>query len=96
MLTSGEASSTTFDITLMMFLLRNLTGIQIDNTLPELSSQTGSGVDLTRINVYRNKIAHVGNAQINDTDFSTYWDDISQVTIYGILRFMWTLRLECL
>lgn len=65
----------------MICLIRNLTDIQIGSTLPE-SSQTGLGDDLTRIHVYRNIIAHhVGNAQINDTDFSKYWDDISQVTI---------------
>lgn len=64
----------------MICLIKNLTEIEIGSTLPE-SSQIGLGDDLTRIYLYRNIIAHVGNAQINDTDFSKYWDDISQVTI---------------
>ncbi|XP_052082660.1 uncharacterized protein LOC127720221 [Mytilus californianus] len=76
----GEASSKNFDITLMMCLIRNLTEIQIGNTLPQLSL-TSLSDDLTRINFYRNRIAHVQDATINDTDFSKYWDDITQAII---------------
>ncbi|XP_052082662.1 uncharacterized protein LOC127720222 [Mytilus californianus] len=76
----GEISSQNFDITLMMFLIRNLTEITISSILP-LPFQIGLSDDLTRIHFYRNKIAHVEDATISDTDFSKYWDDITEAII---------------
>lgn len=64
----------------MMFLIRNLTEITIGNILP-LPSQIGLGDDLTRILLYRNIFAHIEDAPISDTDFTKYWDDLTQVKI---------------
>lgn len=64
----------------MMLLIRNLTEITISSVLP-LPFQMGLGDDLSRIHFYRNKIAHVDDATISDTEFTKYWDEITQVTI---------------
>ncbi|CAC5421615.1 unnamed protein product [Mytilus coruscus] len=76
----GEISSQNFDITLMMLLIRNLTEITISSILP-LPSQISLCDDLTRIHFYRNKIAHVEDATISETDFTKYWDDTTQAII---------------
>lgn len=60
--------------------MRNLTEITISSILP-LPSQMGLGDDLSRIHFYRNKIAHLDDATISVTEFTKYWDDITQVTI---------------
>ncbi|CAG2230421.1 unnamed protein product [Mytilus edulis] len=73
----GEISSQNFDITLMMLLIRNLTEITISSILP-LPFQMGLGDDLSRIHFYRNKIAHVDDATLSDTEFTKYWEDITQ------------------
>ncbi|XP_063408943.1 uncharacterized protein LOC134692421 [Mytilus trossulus] len=78
--TKGAISSQSFDITLMMLLIRNLTEITISSILP-LPSQVGLSDDLARIHFYRNKIAHVEDATISDTDFTKYWDEITQAII---------------
>ncbi|CAC5389372.1 unnamed protein product [Mytilus coruscus] len=52
---SGTPSSETFDLTLMICLIRNLTKIQIEDELPFMGNDV-VGADLTTIKYYRNKI----------------------------------------
>ncbi|CAC5394571.1 unnamed protein product [Mytilus coruscus] len=73
----GKASSTKFDLTLMICLIRHLTTIQISDRLPH-SNDTNEGADLSRIKFYRNEIVHSDDGILSDTDFQSYWKDISQ------------------
>jgi hypothetical protein len=78
---SGEQpSSKDFDITLMICLLRNLIPIDImDNRLPS-ATDTSLRADLSRIKYYRNIIVHqCDDALIDDTDFESYWNDVTPV-----------------
>ncbi|CAC5367191.1 unnamed protein product [Mytilus coruscus] len=76
----GIPVSSTFDITLMICLIRNLTSIQISDSLP-LQVNTNLGADLSRIKYYRNQIAHCDDGILDDQTFHTYWDDICQALI---------------
>ena len=74
-----QPSSKDFDITLMICLLRNLIPIDImDNKLP-LETDTSWTADLSRIKYYRNIIVHCNNALVDDTDFESYWNDVTPV-----------------
>jgi hypothetical protein len=77
---SGEQpSSKDFDITLMICLLRNLIPIDImDNRLPS-ATDTSLRADLSRIKYYRNLIVHYNDALVDDTDFESYWNDVTPV-----------------
>ena len=76
---SGEQpSSKDFDITLMICLLRNLTSIAIMDRLPS-ATDTSLRADLSRIKFYRNKIVHCNSALVDDTDFESYWNDVTPV-----------------
>ena len=78
---SGEQpSSKDFDITLMICLLRNLIPIDImDNRLPS-ATDTSLRADLSRFKYYRNIIVHeCDDALVNDTDFESYWKDVTPV-----------------
>ena len=76
---SGEPSSKDFDITLMICLLRNLMHIDImDNRLPS-ATDTSLKADLSRIKFYRNMIVHCDSTLVDDTDFESYWNDVTPV-----------------
>lgn len=79
---TGVASSKTFDLTLMICLLRNLASIEVGDKLP-LSSVINEAADLSRIKYYRNKFAHHDGCMVTNTDFEIYWSDIWQVTKYS-------------
>ncbi|XP_052064357.1 uncharacterized protein LOC127704365 [Mytilus californianus] len=72
--------SKTFDITLMITLLRNLTPMIPPaggyDQLPA-TTETTPGADLARIKYYRNFLAHLDDGKIDITFFNTAWDDIS-------------------
>ena len=78
-----QPSSKDFDITLMICLLRNLIPIDImDNRLPS-ATDTSLRADLSRIKYYRNIIVHkCDDALVNDTDFESYWKDVTPVIHY--------------
>ncbi|CAG2217418.1 unnamed protein product [Mytilus edulis] len=72
--------SKTFDITLMITLLRNLATIsppacEFDD-LPS-ATETMLGADLTRIKYYRNYMAHLGYGKIDTSFFNTAWNNIT-------------------
>jgi hypothetical protein len=74
-----QPSSKDFDITLMICLLRNLMPIDImDNRLPS-ATDTSLRADLSRIKFYRNMIVHCNSALVDDTDFESYWNDVTPV-----------------
>ena len=76
---SGEPSSKAFDITLMICLLRNLIPIDIMDILPS-ATDTSLRADLSRIKYYRNIIVHeCDDALVNDTNFESYWKDVTLV-----------------
>lgn len=77
-----------FDITLMMTLLRNLTSINPSHDgfdrLPK-STETTLGADLARIKFYRNRLAHLDDAKIDQVSFITDWNDVTSVCIALLL-----------
>jgi hypothetical protein len=75
---SGEPSSKDFDITLMICLLRNLIPIDIMDRLPSATDKS-LRADLSRIKFYRNIIVHCDSALVDDTDFESYWKDVTPV-----------------
>ncbi|CAG2220280.1 unnamed protein product [Mytilus edulis] len=78
---NGVPDSKTFDVTLMICLIRNLTSINPPvngfDSLP-LPGETTPGSDLARIKYYRNKLAHHDSNTIDSAYFHTAWTDISK------------------
>ncbi|XP_063448361.1 uncharacterized protein LOC134727895 [Mytilus trossulus] len=78
--TNGVPDSTTFDVTLMICMIRNLASIiqPIDgfDRLP-LPVETTPGADLARIKWYRNILAHHESNKMATADFNTAWSNIS-------------------
>ncbi|CAC5365802.1 unnamed protein product [Mytilus coruscus] len=76
----GVSDSKTFDVTLMICLIRNLTSINPPingfDSLPQ-TRETTPGPDLARIKYYRNELAHHDSNTIDTTYFNTAWRDIS-------------------
>ncbi|XP_076108016.1 uncharacterized protein LOC143076203 isoform X4 [Mytilus galloprovincialis] len=87
-ISKGKPSSEKYDITLMINLIRNLTDIQISSKLP-LPTRVSVGDDLSRIQYYRNKIAHMDSFMIEDDDFNIYWEDIAQVNNFQSKQSSW-------
>ncbi|CAG2255519.1 unnamed protein product [Mytilus edulis] len=85
---TGVPESKTFDVTLMICLIRNLTSISHPingfDSLP-LPGESTPGSDLARIKYYRNKLAHHDSNTIDSAYFNTAWGDISNVSINAIL-----------
>ncbi|CAC5411813.1 unnamed protein product [Mytilus coruscus] len=81
---TGVPDSKTFDVTLIICLIRNLTSIISPingfDSLP-LQAETTSGSDLARIKWYRNKLAHPDSNTIDRAHFNTAWGDISDAVV---------------
>ncbi|CAG2237667.1 unnamed protein product [Mytilus edulis] len=77
---SGTVSSTTFDLTLMICLIRHLTPIQIGDIVPH-STDVSAGADLSRLKYYRNKFAHHDGCRLTERDFEIYWSEIFQAIL---------------
>ncbi|XP_076108738.1 uncharacterized protein LOC143076757 [Mytilus galloprovincialis] len=77
---NGVPVSTTFDVTLMICLIRNLTSVTQPingfDSLP-LPVETTPGPDLARIKWYRNILAHHDSNKMATADFNTAWSNIS-------------------
>ncbi|CAC5389376.1 unnamed protein product [Mytilus coruscus] len=76
----GTPSSETFDLTLMICLIKNLTKIQIEDELP-FRGNDNVGAHLTTIKYYRNKIIHSSNRILIDLTFNKWWDETSKAII---------------
>ncbi|CAG2239054.1 unnamed protein product [Mytilus edulis] len=85
---NGVPDSKTFDVTLMVCLIRNLTSINPPingfDSLP-LPGETTPGSDLARMKCYRNKLAHHDSNTIDATYFHTAWTDTSNVSFNATL-----------
>ncbi|XP_076095790.1 uncharacterized protein LOC143066864 [Mytilus galloprovincialis] len=72
--------SKTFDVTLMILLLRNLTPITPPlcgfDHLPSVI-ETTPAADLARIKHYRNHLAHLDDGKLDTGFFNTAWNDIT-------------------
>ncbi|XP_063402201.1 ankyrin-2-like [Mytilus trossulus] len=73
---NGVPESKMFDITLMITLLTNLTGLNHYGKLPLVTDITVSA-DLGRVKYYRNLIAHNKDGKLENTFFIKAWNDIS-------------------
>ena len=62
----------------MICLLRNLIPIGIMDKLPSAADES-LAADLSRIKYYRNLIVHCNDALVDDTDFDSYWNDVTSV-----------------
>ncbi|XP_076088574.1 E3 ubiquitin-protein ligase DZIP3-like isoform X2 [Mytilus galloprovincialis] len=76
----GEPNSETFDVTLMVALLRNMADLPEPTTgydqLPSSTDKTPMA-DVARIKHYRNQLAHLKDGKIQSELFSTAWEDIN-------------------
>ncbi|CAC5364245.1 unnamed protein product [Mytilus coruscus] len=105
----GSPDSKTFDVTLIILLLRNLTDLKppkrgFDN-LP-LASDTTPSADLATIKYYRNYIAHIEDGKIESSFFTKAWQDIIGVSKcihmelfssrrrFGIVVFLSSFKIE--
>ncbi|XP_052103708.1 uncharacterized protein LOC127737213 [Mytilus californianus] len=72
--------SKSFDVTLMILLMRNLTPMNpplcgFDKLPSDL--ETTQAADLARIKHYRNELAHLQNCKVDTAFFTTAWTDIT-------------------
>ena len=82
---SGSPDSNNFDITLLTILLRNICGLPPPttgwNAMPP-PSDTSVSAEILRIKMIRNEVyGHISKAQLDDTEFETLWQQISQPLI---------------
>ena len=81
----SSVSSTNFDITLLMVLLRNICGLVRpatgwDNLPP--AADTTTEADIVRIKCYRNTVyGHASEASVDDATFNQYWKDIQDTLV---------------
>ncbi|PFX13475.1 NLR family CARD domain-containing protein 4 [Stylophora pistillata] len=81
----SPVSSTTFDITLLTVLLRNICGLSPPATgWDHLPPDTNKSItdDIARIKYYRNTVyGHASQASVDDTGFSSYWKEIREALV---------------
>lgn len=68
-----------FDVTLLITLLTNFSEIHHCKDKLPLVTDTTPRADLTRIKYYRNWISHNKDEKIDNSFFSTTWEDIIEV-----------------
>ena len=82
---TGVPNSKTFDVTLMICLIRNLTSVTPPingfDKLP-LPGETSPGSDLARIKWYRNILAHHDSNTMPTGDFNTAWTNVVDVSTF--------------
>ena len=79
---AGGPDSKTFDVTLLVILLRNICGLPTPvagwNTMPPVSD-TSISANILRIKMFRNEVyGHIPSAQYDDMTFQKLWQEISQ------------------
>ena len=82
---ASSVSSATFDITLLMVLLRNICGLRPPATgwgnLPSEDDESLEA-DIMRIKYFRNTVyALAGQASVNDATFNTHWQNMREVLV---------------
>ncbi len=78
-------SSASFDITLLMVLLRNICSLHAPATgwdsLPPPADRSKEA-NIARVKYYRNTVyGHASQASVDDATFNTYWQDISNALV---------------
>ena len=81
----SSVSSASFDITLLMVLLRNICGLAAPATgwdsLPAATDVTLEA-DIARIKYFRNTVyAHAEHASVDNATFNTYWSEIRDALV---------------
>ncbi|XP_078358279.1 uncharacterized protein LOC144643036 [Oculina patagonica] len=81
----SSVSSASFDITLLMALLRNICGLHAPITgwdsLPP-PADTSREANIARVKYYRNTVyGHASQASVENVTFNTYWQDISNALV---------------
>ncbi len=79
---SCTPDSRNFDVTLLTILLRNICGLPSPatgwNVMPP-ASDTSISANIARIKIFRNEVyGHTPIAQLDDTTFETFWQEISK------------------
>lgn len=82
---ASSVSSATFDITLLMVLLRNICGLRPPATgwgnLPSEEDKSLEA-DIVRLKYFRNTVyALAAQASVNDATFNTHWRNIREVLV---------------
>lgn len=82
---ASSVSSATFDLTLLMVLLRNICGLRPPATgwgnLPSEADKSLEA-DIVRIKHFRNAVyAFAAQASVNDATFNTHWQNIREVMV---------------
>ncbi|KAL9982815.1 hypothetical protein ACROYT_G004921 [Oculina patagonica] len=85
-LMSPTVSSTDFDITLLVVLLRNICGLSPPASTvwnnPPLPTDLTEEADIVRIRILRNEVfAHTNGASVDDATFNSYWVSIKEPLI---------------
>ena len=87
-ISGGQVVSADFDFTLLYRLIRNLLTTIPALTIPAPTCGWGKqpsaghlneADNIEEIRHFRNDLAHSSNLEINDTDFSFHWTNLSQV-----------------
>ena len=81
----NSMSSTDFDITLLMVLLRNICVLSSPatgwDTLPAITDMSREA-DIPRVKYFRNTVyAHAEYASVDDATFNTYWQNIRDTLV---------------
>ncbi len=82
----SSVSSASFDVTLLVVLLRNICGLHAPVTtgwdrLPS-PTDTSKEANIARVKYYRNTVyGHASQASVDDATFNTYWQDISNALV---------------
>ncbi|CAC5426174.1 NME8 [Mytilus coruscus] len=85
---TGDPTSESFDIPLMIHLFRNLDKMVITNQFPP-NTDVSVGADLSRIRRYRKDVPNSKDIVFTNAKFTAYWDEIEAAVIRlsgGILK----------
>ena len=81
----SSVSSASFDITLLMVLLRNICGLAAPATgwdAVPAATDVSLEADIARIKYFRNTVyAHADQASVNDATFSSHWNSIRDILV---------------
>ena len=82
---SSSVSSTSFDMTLLITLLRNICNLRPPlagwDNLPS-ADETTLEANIARLRFYRNKVyGYASQASVDDSTFERYWQDIRNVLV---------------
>ena len=81
----SSVSSASFDITLLMVLLRNICGLHPPTTgwdSQPFAANTSTEANIVRVKYYRNTVyGHASQASVDDATFNKYWQGISTALV---------------